>query len=110
MVTRGGKVTDLYQETFGHATPEITPVVGNGGIASTIVDGKLKLNRKALVDRKVRPKLEDVEGKLKKVRADISRLENGFGGDLDKIAEELSELQDDMKFDELQKDIQILKG
>lgn len=109
-VTKSGKNTDLYADTFGHTIPQITPVVGNGGIAESVLKGALRIDKKALVDRKVRPKLENVEEKLKKVREDISRLENGYGGDLDTIAEELSDLQDNMKFDELTKDMKILAG
>ena len=48
--------------------------------------------------------------KLRKVREDIRRLETGYGGDLDAIAEELSELQGNMQFDELNKDMKILAG
>jgi hypothetical protein len=108
-VTKSGKTTDLYADTFG-PMPQLAPVIGSAGITSTVLNGALKLNRKALVDRKVRPKLDKVDEKLKKVRDDIKRVENGYGGDLDKIAEELAELQDDMKFDELKKDMKILAG
>ena len=90
--------------------PQLTPVIGNGGITASVLSGDLRINRKALVDRKVKPKLDDVEEKLRKVREDIRRLETGYGGDLDKIAEELAELQDNMKFDELKKDMKILAG
>ena len=108
-VTKSGKTTDLYADTFG-SMPQLTPVIGNGGITASVLDGDLKINRKALVERKVKPKLDDVEEKLRKVREDIRRVENGFGGDLDAIAEELAELQGNMKFDELNKDMKILAG
>ena len=89
--------------------PQLTPVIGNGGITASVLSGDLRINRKALVDRKVKPKFDDVEEKLRKVREDIRRLETGYGGDLDKIAEELAVLQDNMKFDELKKDMKMPK-
>ena len=108
-ITKSGKTTDLYQDTFG-SMPQLTPVIGNGGITASVLSGDLRINRKALVDRKVKPKFDDVEEKLRKVREDIRRLETGYGGDLDAIAEELSELQGNMQFDELNKDMKILAG
>jgi hypothetical protein len=109
-ITKGGKTTDLYADTFGSA-PKIHPVIGNGGIADSVLSGgNLRINRKALVDRRVKPKLDDVEAKLQKVREDIKRLESGYGGDLDAIAEELSVLSEDMSFDELKKDMKTLAG
>merc|ERR1719197_1249006 len=78
-ITKSGKITDLYEDTFGHATPKIHTVIGSEPITDKVLKGELRINRRALVDRKVRPKLDDAEVKLQKLRDDIRRMETGYG-------------------------------